>query len=85
MKIIEKCSACGTKCESRNDWESLEEFHAACARGEVDIDEFEHDLQGVDCGGTLSFEEENTEADFLGRRQADCSRKIGSRRSACFR
>ena len=57
MKIIEKCSMCGTECESNNDWASLEAFHAAAANGEIGIEEFEHDTERSDCGGTLTYSE----------------------------
>jgi hypothetical protein len=57
MKIIEKCSMCGTECESAHDFDSLEAFHAAAANGEIGLDEFEHDAANADCGGTLTFSE----------------------------
>ena len=56
MKIIEKCSMCGTERESLHDWDSIEEFHAAAANGEIGVDEFDHDVLNSDCGGTLTYE-----------------------------
>jgi len=53
MKIIQKCSVCGTECESKHDWDSLEEFYKA----ELSEPEFEHDEDNRDCGGTLTYEE----------------------------
>ncbi len=53
MKIIQKCSVCGTECESKHDWDSLEEFYNA----ELSEPEFEHDEDNRDCGGTLTYEE----------------------------
>jgi len=57
MKIIETCSACGSRCESHSDFESLEAFHAAAADGMIELDEFDHDAKESDCGGTLTFSE----------------------------
>lgn len=52
MKIIQICPACGTRHESRHDWDSLEEFYAA----ETDEPEFEHDETNRDCGGSVQYE-----------------------------
>jgi len=57
MKIIEKCSMCETECESIHEFDSLEAFHSAAANGEIGNDEFDHDLENSDCGGTLSYSE----------------------------
>ena len=57
MKIIEKCSMCGTECESLHEFDSLEAFHAAAANGEIGPEEFEHDAERSDCGGTLTYSE----------------------------
>ena len=57
MKIIEKCSMCGTEFESIHDFASLEAFHAAAANGEIEVEEFDHDTENSDCGGTLTYSE----------------------------
>jgi len=57
MKIIEKCSMCGTECESIHEFDSLEAFHAAAANGEIGDEEFAHDTEHTDCGGTLIYSE----------------------------
>lgn len=54
MKIIQRCSVCGTVCESYHEWDNLAEFYAADM---MDEPEFEHDKNNRDCGGRLTYEE----------------------------
>jgi len=53
MKIIQRCSVCGTECISNHDWDSLDTF----LKTDLDEPEFEHDESERDCGGKLTYEE----------------------------
>jgi hypothetical protein len=51
MKIIMKCSVCGTIQTSEFEYDSLENFYANCEN--VDDTGLAHD---ADCGGTMTYE-----------------------------